>query len=259
MPRCPFAEWRGPVPNRRLGGMVAQPHGLVPHVIVGSLRSADMIFHQAAQQKSAHFGVGKDGRLVQWVDTLDVAWAEAAGNSWWWSAECEGMDTEPHTPAQIDALAHLVVWLRTLSPFPLQVTDDTSGFGIISHRNGGAPWGGHSCPGDKRHMQRADIVNRAKALELPPSEVTPMYSPPLPPTCASQACTTGGVWLLSPQGAVGAIEGAPFAGAPFGKPYFAGRTAARFAKPDEFTAAEKAAGKSYVVLDTAGNHYAYPE
>ncbi len=176
MARCPFAEWRGPVPNKRVAGMVAQPHGLVPHVIVGSLRSADMIFHQAAEQKSAHFGVGKDGHLVQWVDTQDVAWAQAAGNPWWWSAECEGLDTEPHTPAQLDALAHLVVWLRTLSPFKLQVTDDTNGQGIISHRDGGAPWGGHSCPGDQRHAQRSEIVNRAKALEQPappPIIVTP--------------------------------------------------------------------------------------
>ncbi len=97
------------------------------------------------------------------------------------------------------------------------------------------------------------------AAPAPPSGVKPMYDPPLPPTCASRKAPGGGVWLLSPQGAVGAIEGAPFAGAPFGKPYFAGHTAARFATDDEMTPAEKAAGKLYVVLDTAGNHYAYPE
>jgi hypothetical protein len=67
---CPFAEWKGPVPNMNKGGMVAHPHGLVPHVIVGSLRSADMIFHQASQQKSAHFGVAQIdtlGRLTAWL------------------------------------------------------------------------------------------------------------------------------------------------------------------------------------------------
>jgi len=256
MPKCPFATWRGPVPNKRAGGMVAHPHGLIPHVIVGSLASADLIFHQAAQQKSAHFGVGKDGTLYQWVETQDVAWAEAAGNPFWWSAECEGLDTEPHTPAQLDTLAHLAVWLRTLSPFPLQVTDDVNGFGIISHRNGGAPWGGHSCPGDKRHMQRADIVNRAKALEHP-TEIKPMYDPPLPPTVASRRCPTGGSWLLAESGAIAAIDGAPYAGGANGKTYFAGRHGADFA---DLTPAEQAAGKLYVILSREpGGRYAYPE
>lgn len=162
--RCPFADWLGPVPNRTPNGMVDRPHGLVAHVIVGSLASADRVFHQAAQQKSAHFGVAKDGRLVQWVDTDDKAWAQAAGNSTWWSAECEGLDTEPHTPAQIETLGRLTAWLHSISPFKLQVTDDVNGEGVISHRCGGKAWGAHTCPGDQRHAQRGEIVARAKAL-----------------------------------------------------------------------------------------------
>lgn len=174
MPLCPFATSRGPVPNRTAGGMITQPHGLIPHVIVGSLASADLLFHQKTAEVSAHFGVGKDGRLVQWVDTADKAWAEEAGNSLWWSAECEGLDTEPHTPAQIDTLAHLLVWLHGLSPFPLQVTDDPNGQGVTSHRCGGIAWGNHSCPGDQRHHQRGEIVLRAKGLlALPPPAVIP--------------------------------------------------------------------------------------
>lgn len=173
MARCPFAEWRGPIPNRVAGGMVPHPHGLVPHVIIGSLASADSAFHngntaQRGGRRSAHFGVGKTGRLVQWVDTADRAWAEAAGNALWWSAECEGLDTEPHTDAQIETLARLMVWLLTVSPFTLQVTDDVvNGQGITSHRCGGAAWGAHSCPGDQRHAQRALIVARAAALTTP--------------------------------------------------------------------------------------------
>jgi hypothetical protein len=173
---CPFAEWKGPVPNMNKGGMVAHPHGLVPHVIVGSLRSADMIFHQASQQKSAHFGVGKDGHLVQWVDTEDKAWAQAAGNPYWWSAECEGLDTEPHTPAQIDTLGRLTAWLWSVSSFTLQVTNDVLSQGVISHRCGGLAWGAHTCPGDQRHGQRGEIVAKARAIvehPAPPVVVTP--------------------------------------------------------------------------------------
>ncbi len=257
MSRCPFAEWRGPIANRRPGGMVAHPHGLIPHVIVGSLASADAEFKNPKSQLSAHFGCGKDGHLVQWVDTADVAWAEAAGNPNWWSCECEGLDTEPHTPAQVDTLAHLTVWLLTLSPFTLQVTDDVNGQGITSHRCGGKAWGGHSCPGDQRHAQRGEIVARARALIHPTSGVAPMFNPPitLRPLVAELFPASGGHYQLGDDGSVYAW-GAPFKGGPNGKPYFAGRTPARIEEPND---SEKAAGKTYVVIATSGERYAYPE
>lgn len=173
MARCPFAEWRGPVPNQAHN--VSRPaRGLVLHVIVGSLSSADESFHKASFKASAHFGVSKDGHIVQWVDTADEAWAQAAGNPDWYSVETEGVDTEPLTPAQVVAVARLLLWLRSLDHFPLQVTDDVNGQGLTSHRCGGKAWGGHSCPGDQRHAQRADIVALAKQLEQPARPAGPV-------------------------------------------------------------------------------------
>ena len=263
MARCPFAEWR-PVSNFNKGGMTVL--GMAPHVIVGSLRGAEATFlntdpHQKGGRRSAHFGVGKDGRLHQYVDTSDKAWAQAAGNPFYISAECEGLATEAHTPAQVETLARLYAWLHKVHGCPLVVTDTPGQRGVISHRCGGKAWGGHSCPGDLRHAQRQEIVNRARALleshPSPAKDVKPMYDPPLTDIVASKRCPTGGSWLLKKDGAIFAIDGAPYAGGANGKPYFAGRTAADF---DDLTDADRAAGKLYVLLSTqAGGRYAYPE
>lgn len=60
-------------------------------------------------------------------------------------------------------------------------------------------------------------------------KVVPMFDPPLAlePVVADLSCPTGGVWLLAASGAVYAFGGAPYLGAPNGKPYFAGRKAAQ--------------------------------
>jgi hypothetical protein len=47
---------------------------IVLHTIVGSIAGANARFQQSAQQASAHYGVGLDGRLVQWVRESDAAW-----------------------------------------------------------------------------------------------------------------------------------------------------------------------------------------
>jgi hypothetical protein len=56
----------------------------------GTLDGTGAWFHDPSAEASSHFGVGKDGRMYQWVDTDDAAWAEMAGNSSWISIECEG-------------------------------------------------------------------------------------------------------------------------------------------------------------------------
>lgn len=69
----------------------------------------------------------------------------------------------------------------------------------------------------------------AVPVSPPTVKVAPMYSPPLvlEPIVADLLCPTGGVWLLAASGAVYAFGGAPFLGAPIGKPYFIGRRAAQ--------------------------------
>src|SRR4051794_8590959 len=114
MARCPFAIWRGPIVNMRPGGMVHPVRGLVLHVEEGTESGTDGWFHNPAAQASAHFGIGKDGTLHQWVDTDDRSWAESMGNPYWWSVETEGLHSEPMTAPQVTTLGRLYAWLMTL-------------------------------------------------------------------------------------------------------------------------------------------------
>jgi hypothetical protein len=158
MARMPEAEWRGPLPssNYRSGGMGA-PVGVIIHHIDGSLAAADSTFHNPARGASAHFGVDFDGRIVQWVDTHDVAYAQCQGNWQSWvsieNASDHTDDNAPLTPAQIDANARIIAWLGTPA-FP--ALSPRSG-GVGYHRQFGGicavHWGQTACPGDGIALQ----------------------------------------------------------------------------------------------------------
>src|SRR6185295_3079618 len=63
--------------NFRSGrGGDGRPHGIVVHVIVGSLDSAGNTFRNPniVPNRSAHYGVGRDGRVHQYVREEDTAY-----------------------------------------------------------------------------------------------------------------------------------------------------------------------------------------
>ena len=158
--KCPFATWKGPVPGKSSG--VERPaRGLVLHVMQGTLEGTDAWFHNPQSGVSAHFGVGVNGELYQWVDTTEKAWAQGNGNTSWYSVETEGYLSDPLTDAQIGTCGVLLEWLQAMDHFAMQVTDDVNGEGLIIHSAGGSAWGGHSCPGDIRASQRPSIIAAA--------------------------------------------------------------------------------------------------
>ncbi|HYV36748.1 MAG TPA: N-acetylmuramoyl-L-alanine amidase, partial [Gemmataceae bacterium] len=93
MARLNLANWRGPIPNMNTGGIIRPLRGLVLHVQEGTEAGTDATFHDPhlAIPRSAHFGNPQAGRLDQWVDTNDMAWAQVAGNPQWISVENEGV------------------------------------------------------------------------------------------------------------------------------------------------------------------------
>jgi len=162
MARYPGATWRGPVPNYTPGGMRGVL-GLVLHIQEGSEAGTDAWFHNPASQVSAHFGNPKTGKLDQWVDTADRAWAEVAGNPWWISVENEGHSGDSLTPSQLENVAELLAWLHTMYNVPLRISDTPlSGTpGLTGHGLGGDSWGGHlDCPGTPILAQRQAIITR---------------------------------------------------------------------------------------------------
>ena len=78
--RNPAARWLGS-PNfslDRQGHDLSPPSWIVLHTMVGTVAGANARFQQSSEQASAHYGVGLDGHLVQWVDEKDGAWANGA-------------------------------------------------------------------------------------------------------------------------------------------------------------------------------------
>lgn len=166
--RCPFATWRGTVPNRTTGGE-GPTMGLVLHHQQGTEAGTDSWFHNPRALASAHFGAPRAGGLDQWVDTADAAWAEAAGNPRWLSLELEGYATEAMTAAQVAWAGRLYSWGAAQFGWPNLVTDNMNHGGLAWHGMGGAAWGGHyDCPGPLTVAQRPAVLRLAFPL-VPPA------------------------------------------------------------------------------------------
>ncbi|MEU7431097.1 peptidoglycan-binding protein [Streptomyces sioyaensis] len=178
MARMPGVQWR-PVPNRTKGGQ-RSVRGVVLHIMQGTLDGSDSWFRNTEAEASAHFGVGTDGRIYQWVDTADRAWAQADGNRDWLSIEHEGHAGDKLTDKQLAATARIVAWMHAEHGVPLQSTDSTDGRGIGWHGMGGAAWGGHTgCPGNPIKAQRAAIIKAAGGTSgtHPTGGGSPKYEP----------------------------------------------------------------------------------
>jgi hypothetical protein len=145
------------------GGMDSPVVGVVFHIMGASMAAADAWFHNPSAQASAHFGIGQDGHLVQWVDTPDRAWHAAAANRHWIGVETEGSGG-PLSEAGCQTFGRLYAWLAGLYGLPFAPTDDpNAGHGLGWHGMGGAAWGGHDyCPGPERKAQRAHVLQLAQ-------------------------------------------------------------------------------------------------
>ena len=80
------------------------------HVMVGYLTSTDNFFQLPGSSASAHYGVGGDGTIHQYVSEADGSWSDAnyASNNSTISVEHEGgMEGVPCTQACMDASAAL--------------------------------------------------------------------------------------------------------------------------------------------------------
>ena len=149
---------------------------IILHTMVGSIASANARFQQAAQTASAHYGVGLDGRVVQWVKESDAAWH--AGNfeinldSIGIEHEDKGDFNGPRTPALYESSAQLVAAICKRYDIPCTRTY------IRKHKEvSDAPT---ACP-DSLNVD--GIVRRAYAILHPPAPVVvpPPVPAPVPP------------------------------------------------------------------------------
>lgn len=67
------ATWIGSI-HKSKGRSGYRPEAVVVHIIEGSLKSADHWFNDPQSKVSAHYGVGKNGEIHQYVGESDTAW-----------------------------------------------------------------------------------------------------------------------------------------------------------------------------------------
>jgi hypothetical protein len=153
-----IAEKRPISCNFGKGGLLKPIRGLVLHVTNGTGRTPYNWFCNSKAKASSHFGNPKHGRLEQYVDTDDAAWAQGRGNYHWLSVENTGLIGESLTPSQVANLARLMRWLHDEEGIPFALADNPAGHGLGYHSMGGKHWGHQYCPGTPVIAQRQLIL-----------------------------------------------------------------------------------------------------
>jgi hypothetical protein len=158
--------------NFQRTGMSKKPKGLVIHIAEApQLSSIYNWFNNPNQtvntssgpkrvQASAHFAIGLDGTIWQFVDTDHMAYAQMAGNSDYFSVEHVGFAGNELTEGQINALAWLFRFLSDIYNITIDLANQPGQSGLGYHSMG-AGWGHPNCPGQKIIAQRQRVVDLA--------------------------------------------------------------------------------------------------
>lgn len=199
-------EWIGcALHNFRPGRPVGyHPELIVIHVIVGSLLSADRWFNNPAASVSAHYGVGRDGCIHQYVDESDTAFhagivvnpecelvmARPNVNPNYYSIgiEHEGQPGDPWTDDQ--ALASATLIAEIAQRWNIQIDDQH----IIQHHEIRAS---KTCPGGQQKVDvliagaqtvpaQNILVAPAQGAPVQPVLITPTPAAPIQPVSAEQ-------------------------------------------------------------------------
>ena len=152
-----------------------KPDAIVIHIVVGSLKSADATFGSPASKVSAHYGVGRDGTVHQYVQETDTAFHAGIVDRPSWplirpnvnpnfhtiGIEHEGFPNQDWTELQIDTSAAL---LREIAArWGILLDGDHV---IKRHEIRFAK----SCPGENVNLEA--LIARAKQLPNPAPPVS---------------------------------------------------------------------------------------
>lgn len=158
-----------PSPNRTKGRDGFRPEAIVVHVMEGTLPGTDAWFQNAASQVSAHYGIGKNGDVHQYVGETDQAWhAGRVFKATWrgWRAgikpnkytigiEHEGTETSDWPDAMYEASADLIREIAQRWSIPIDRDHVIGHREIYSHK---------TCPGAKADLDRLVRLARREAI-----------------------------------------------------------------------------------------------
>lgn len=147
------------------------PRAIVLHTMDGTLAGTDSWFGTPASQVSAHYGVGEDGAVHQYVDEKNVGWANGIleqGNRWPYvdgvnpnlrtiSIETEDFGTgAPVSSAQEQAVRSLVAGIVRRNPSIVY---------LVTH-SAISPKSRPSCPGPRWTSGKMQAIARVFGLTL---------------------------------------------------------------------------------------------
>jgi N-acetylmuramoyl-L-alanine amidase len=160
--------------GRTWKGVTYTPQVIVLHWMAGTLKSTDKTFQNPLRQASAHFGVGGDGTVHQYVAVGDTAYH--SGN-WWVNLKSIGIEHEgnvgiPITEATYKASAELLA--QICIQFQIEPSEET----FIPHRKVMAT----ACPGT---LDIPRLISIVKGIMHPSPVDQPLNPPPIEGTVAS--------------------------------------------------------------------------
>ena len=144
--------------------------GAILHVDAGNAYDLHDYFKYRSGGIESHFHITREGKVFQYRDTGYEADANYKANSFWEngvrkgyvSIETQGYGAGQWTPAQIEAIKELLLWLSQTHGIPLRVCSGPTDPGVGFHTLFGAPsaWTpvSKSCPGPDRIKQFRDVL-----------------------------------------------------------------------------------------------------
>jgi hypothetical protein len=162
-----------------------RPEAVVIHIAVGSLKSVDNSFLSASHGTSAHYCVGKDGSVHQYVREEDTAFhagivdrpvwrlikkgAGVSPNSYTVGIEHEGMPDDPWTDVMYAASAELTAAICARWAIPIDADH------LPMHREIRA---GKSCPGfqfdPQKYLELVSGVPATTLTSIPAPSISPV-------------------------------------------------------------------------------------
>lgn len=162
-------KWIGS-PNKSSGRSGYKPEGIVVHIMEGTLAGTDSWFKSTQSKVSAHYGIGQDGTVHQYVAESDSAWHAGRTFNCTWKGRRPGVNPNANTigiehEGQADsawsapmyaASAELIADIANRWSIPLDRDH------IVGHRE---IYGHKTCPGSKVDIDKLIDLARAHALQ----------------------------------------------------------------------------------------------
>jgi len=163
------AQWIGS-PNKQAGRAGYRPEAIVIHIMEGTLAGTDSWFKSAQSSVSAHYGIGQNGDIHQYVAEGDTAWHAGRTYNCTWKGrrpgvnpnlntigiEHEGQDNTAWSVQMYQASAELMADIANRWSIPLDRDH------VVGHRE---IYGHKTCPGSKVDLDHLIDLARHQVVQ----------------------------------------------------------------------------------------------